>query len=146
MKVYELLEEEDVAVLRSEIDLFAEIILDPYIKNLSSQFVNLDGKEMFDPIWGPVEFNAGEIVLLDSPLIQRLRKIKQLGLASYVYCDADYSRFAHTIGVFSLASEMANIISKRLSRSIGNEERKFMQIVRLAALFHDSGHMYYSYV
>ena len=145
MKVYELLEKKDIADLRGEINSFVEIVLEPYINNIGKQLVNLDEKEIFDPIWGPVEFNAGEIALLDSPLIQRLRKIKQLGLASYVYCDADYSRFSHTIGVFWLAGEMANIIAKRLSQN-NKEERKFVQIVRLAAIFHDSGHMYYSHV
>lgn len=146
MKVYELLEKEDIAVLRKDINSFVELVLEPYINSLGEQFFNLDEKEIFDPIWGPVEFNAGEIVLLDCPLIQRLRKIKQLGLASYVYCDADYSRFAHTVGVFGLAGEMANIIAKRLSQNNRKEERKFVQIVRLAAIFHDSGHMYYSHV
>ncbi len=146
MKVYELLEKEEIVELRNEIYAFADIMLTSYVENLGEQFVNIDEKEIFDPIWGPVAFNTGEVVLLDSPLIQRLRKIKQLGLASYVYCDADYSRFAHTIGVFSLAGEMAEIISKRLSQNKSNEERKFVQIVRLAALFHDAGHMYYSHV
>lgn len=75
-----------------------------------------------------------------------MRRIKQLGSVSYVYCDADYSRFAHTIGVFWLAGEMAEIIAKRLSQNDTNEHRKFVQIVRLAALFHDTGHMYYSHV
>lgn len=146
MKVYELLEKEEIAVLRKEIDSFANEILQPYVNNLGNQFVNSEEKEIFDPIWGPVAFNAGEIAILDSPLLQRLRRIKQLGLASYVYCDADYSRFAHTIGVFWLAGEMAEIIAKRLSQNDTNEHRKFVQIVRLAALFHDTGHMYYSHV
>ena len=146
MKVYELLEKKEIAILRKEIDSFANEMLQSYVDNLSDQFANLDEKEIFDPIWGPVAFNAGEIVILDSPLLQRLRKIKQLGLASYVYCDADYSRFAHTIGVFWLAGEMAEIISKRLSCSGRKDCSKFIQIVRLAALFHDSGHMYYSHV
>lgn len=130
MKVYELLEEEDIAVLRSEIDLFAEIILRPYVENINKQLENserLAGKEIFDPIWGPVEFNAGEIIFLDSPLIQRLRKIKQLGLASYVYCNADYSRFAHTIGVFSLAGQMANIIACRCKEVNGNANGKALK-------------------
>lgn len=130
MKVYELLEKKEIAILRKEIDSFANEMLQSYVDNLGDQFANLDEKEIFDPIWGPVAFNAGEIAILDSPLLQRLRKIKQLGLASYVYCDADYSRFAHTIGVFWLAGEMAEIIAKRLSCSGRNDYQKFIQIVR----------------
>ena len=129
MKVYELLEKKEIAILRKEIDSFANEMLQSYVDNLSDQFANLDEKEIFDPIWGPVAFNAGEIVILDSPLLQRLRKIKQLGLASYVYCDADYSRFAHTIGVFWLAGEMAEIISKRLSCSGRKDCSKLLKML-----------------
>lgn len=146
MKVYELLEKEEIRGLRKEIDLFTEKMLDSYIQKIGSLSKPLENKEIFDPIWGPVEFNVGEIILLDSPLIQRLRKIKQLGLASYVYCDADYSRFAHTIGVFWVASEMAGIINKHLPQKNKANDYNFIQIVRLAAIFHDTGHMYFSHV
>lgn len=145
MKVYELLEKESFTRLRGEINIFTEKLLTEYTQDISENAIHSPSKEIFDPIWGPVEFNAGEILLLDSPLIQRLRKIKQLGLASYVYCGADYSRFAHTIGVFSLAGEMAGIINKQLPDNKKSKEYDYVQIVRLAALFHDAGHMYFSH-
>ena len=52
---------------------------------------------------GTVEFSAADICILDSPLLQRLKRIKQLGLASTDYCNADNSRFSHTIGVTEVA-------------------------------------------
>lgn len=144
--MYDLLEMESFRKLRDEINIFTETLLAGYTENISDKAIHYsENKEIFDPIWGPVEFNAGEILLLDSPLIQRLRKIKQLGLASYVYCGADYSRFAHTIGVFWLAGEMAEIISKQLPEHRKNKKYNCVQIVKLAAIFHDAGHMYFSH-
>ena len=114
MKIHEILEGEEFEKIRNEVDIFAERLLKDYTQNLSDRSSSSAEKEIFDAVWGPVEFNAGEIALLDSPLIQRLRKIKQLGLASYVYCGADYSRFSHTIGVFYLSDKMAEIIHKKI--------------------------------
>lgn len=144
MKIREILENEKFYKMRSEIDNFAQIMLAQYIADIKSNLCYTNEKEIFDVIWGPVEFNSGEILILDSPLIQRLRKIKQLGLASYVYCGADYSRLSHTIGVFYLAGRMAKQIQKYATQ--GQGKYNFVQIVRLAALFHDAGHMYYSHV
>ncbi len=138
MKISEVIRESEFLELREEIFKFAEDMLADYVKNVC----DVGGKEIFDAVWGPVEFNSAEIAILDSPLLQRLRRIKQLGLASYVYCDADYSRFSHTIGVFYLAERMADIISKKRK----SERFNFVQIAKLAALFHDTGHMYFSHV
>lgn len=138
MKISEVIQEPEFSGLREEIFKFVEDMLADYVKNVC----DVGGKEIFDAVWGPVEFNSAEIAILDSPLLQRLRRIKQLGLASYVYCDADYSRFSHTIGVFYLAERMAEIISKKKKW----ERFDFVQIAKLAALFHDTGHMYFSHV
>lgn len=98
MKIGELIQGPEFKNIREEVFKFADSMLSEYTDNL----YDVGGKEIFDAVWGPIEFNSAEVAILDSPLLQRLRKIKQLGLASYVYCDADYSRFSHTIGVFFL--------------------------------------------
>lgn len=140
MKIRELIEEDIFRNIREEVEQFVDDMLEDYLENLSPA----EDKQIFDFVWGSVEFNSGEIAILDSPLIQRLRKIKHLGLASCVYCNADYSRFSHTIGVFFIANKMAQIIKKHdKNDDIGLD---FTQIVRLAALFHDAGHMYFSHV
>jgi len=101
MKMSKLISLPEIKWLKDEIDDFVDIIFEKHKYNDTLEIKLTDGgKEIFDSVWGPVEFNAAEIAILDSPLLQRLRKIKQLGFANYVYCGADYSRFHHTIGVF----------------------------------------------
>lgn len=140
MTIKELLEEAEFKEIRAEIDEFVVQMLEKYLEDIHYT----EDKQIFDFVWGPVEFNSGEIAILDSPLIQRLRKIKHLGLAGYVYCNADYSRFSHTVGVFFIANKMANIIRKNDKNNEG--DFSFVQVARLAALFHDVGHMYFSHV
>lgn len=143
MKIRDILKKDELKDLVSEINIFTEKMLRAYLDELGASF-SCNEKELFDVVWGPVAFNPGEVALIDSPLIQRLRRIKQLGMASYVYSGADYSRFAHTVGVFKLAGDMAKIISQGLPNK--DQAKYYEQIVRLAAIFHDSGHMYYSHV
>jgi HD superfamily phosphohydrolase len=66
---------------------------------------NLEGISAFDPIHGVVDLRdagrdgAGLIAaLLNSPMLQRLRRIKQLGHVSQVYTGADHTRYAHAVG------------------------------------------------
>lgn len=106
-------------------------------------------KDIFDFVWGTVNFSGTEICVLDSPLLQRLRRIHQLGLASSVYCNADSSRFSHTIGVTEVSDRMAKVLKKRLNMTMGEaQENRYDigEIVRLAAIFHDTGHMFFSHV
>lgn len=72
-----------------------------------------------------------ELDVLDSSYVQRLRKVKQLGLSSIVYPTATHSRFSHSLGVLNLSSKMAE------SLELDDVERKS---VRLAGLLHDVGH------
>ena len=81
-------------------------------------------KDIFDSVWGTVNFSGTEICVIDSPLLQRLRRIHQLGLASSVYCNADSSRFSHTIGVTEVSDRMAKVIKKRLNMTIGEGQEK----------------------
>lgn len=92
--------------------------------------------EIRDTIFGFIEPEKDEWSILDSPLLQRLRRIKQLALAYLVYPGALHTRFDHSLGVFYLASVMAD----RLLNS------SYKQIVRLAALLHDVGHGPFSHV
>jgi len=84
-----------------------------------------------DPIYGFIGLTQSEIKLLDTPFLQRLRRIKQLGNTHLVYPSACHSRFEHSLGVLHVASRMAQKL--RLS---DNQIR----IVRYSALLHDIGH------
>lgn len=147
MNIGEVLRKDEFKNIFSEVETFAHNILCEYNDKLNNQKLPKDGKEIFDAVWGTIEFNSAEICLLDSPLLQRLRRIKQLGLASYVYCGADYSRFNHTLGVVFLADKMASKIKRKTENYFDKDKYRYnpVQIARLAAIFHDVGHMVLSH-
>jgi hypothetical protein len=54
-------------------------------------------KIIHDPVWHTIRLEPCEVIIVDSPLLQRLRRVHQLGLAGYVFPGANYSRFEHSI-------------------------------------------------
>lgn len=86
---------------------------------------------------GFVNFNDIETKVLDSRVVQRLRRIRQLAYANLLYPGAVHTRFDHSIGVFHIAGQLANkLIANRDDRSV----------LKLAALLHDIGHGPFSHV
>jgi HD superfamily phosphohydrolase len=79
--------------------------------------------------------------LIDAPEFQRLRRIKQLGLALYTYQGAEHSRFAHSLGVLHLITRVLDRLGENYS--IDEEDRA---AARAAALLHDIGHGSFSHV
>jgi uncharacterized protein len=94
-------------------------------------------RELRDPIHGFIAPTDLEHELIDSPVFQRLRRIRQLAMASLVYPGALHTRFDHSLGAMHVAGKIANAIG------IDSEERR---LVRLAALLHDIGHGPFSHV
>lgn len=100
-----------------------------------------------DPVHNIIRVNTdsaeGRLVvrLVDSPEFQRLRRIRQLGLAFVAYQGAEHSRFTHSLGVFHLAARL--IAKLRTDYRIAPEVQT---AVRLAALLHDIGHGPFSHV
>jgi HD superfamily phosphohydrolase len=81
------------------------------------------------------------VSLIDTPEFQRLRRIRQLGLAYFAYQAAEHSRFTHSLGAYHLA---ARVVAKlRVSYEISAEVQT---AVRVAALLHDIGHGPFSHV
>jgi len=76
---------------------------------------------------------------MDTPEFNRLRRIKQLGLAHYVYPSATHTRFEHSIGVMCLAGKVADI----LGSTVAPREKELLQ---LSGLFHDAGHVAFSHL
>ena len=74
--------------------------------------------------------------LLDTPAVQRLRRIKQLGTAELVYPSANHTRFEHSLGVYHLA--------RRALDHLGIEGKQ-AERVRAAAILHDIGHSPFSH-
>jgi HD superfamily phosphohydrolase len=115
-------------------------------------------KVVHDPLWGTNRFSWRELVLLDTPLLQRLRNIHQTGLAHQVYPSAQHSRFEHSLGVVTIASRIFDALVQRQSDSLetiatalspGTQPSQTLsrlrQELRLAALLHDTGHSLYSH-
>ena len=95
-----------------------------------------------DPIHDLIKINHKLILdLLDTEPMQRLRRIRQLGVASLVYPGAEHSRFAHSLGAFHLAGRMYNQI--RPERKAADYDRL---VVQVAALLHDLGHGPFSHL
>ena len=84
-----------------------------------------------DPVHGYVEVEKFALALLDSPALQRLRYIKQLGFSYLVYPGANHTRFEHSLGTMFLAE----VACRRFGLS--DHERT---LVVAAALLHDIGH------
>ncbi|MBU4222931.1 MAG: HD domain-containing protein [Euryarchaeota archaeon] len=83
-----------------------------------------------DPLYGFIGLTKKEVELLGVPVVQRLRRIKQLGNTHLVYPGACHSRFEHTLGVLHIANRMA----QKLELSDYDTE-----IIRYAAILHDNG-------
>lgn len=87
--------------------------------------------EIRDPVHGYVKLEGLALQLADTPQMQRLRWIKQLGLANLVYPGANHTRFEHSLGAHHLAVLLAEHLGL-------DEEERLM--VGAAALLHDVGH------
>ena len=94
-------------------------------------------KEFSDPIHKFVKAYDCELKLIDTPTLQRLRFIKQLGVAYLVFPSAQHSRFEHSLGTMELAG--------RICQSLGIKDRKLISLYRLAGLLHDIGHLPFSH-
>jgi HD superfamily phosphohydrolase len=105
-----------------------------------------ENKALKDAIWGMIDLEGSEIVVLDSPPLQRLRRIRQLGLAYLTYPTAGYSRFEHTLGAVNQSERMLRAIARRSEEPLRPEIAKAARVVRLAALLHDIGHMPLSHI
>jgi len=81
------------------------------------------------------------VELVDSAEFQRLRRIKQLGLAMFTYQGAEHSRFTHSLGVMHLMTRALDQLG--LEHLIGPEERL---VGRTSALLHDLGHGPFSHL
>jgi len=96
-----------------------------------------------DPLWKNIRVDPLALRLVDTPAFQRLRYVRQLGLAYLVYPGASHSRFEHALGAYHLAQRTLGLFDERdLERELGAEA---CRLVRCAALLHDIGHYPFSH-
>jgi uncharacterized protein len=98
-------------------------------------------KSVSDPVHGTIELSELEARVISTRAFQRLRNVKQLGLAHMVFPGADYSRFSHCLGVCHVTKRTLHIL-RSLGEDITDAEE---QRYRLAALLHDVGHYPFSH-
>jgi len=96
-----------------------------------------------DPLWNNIAVDALAMRLVDTPAFQRLRYVRQLGLAFLVYPGATHSRFEHALGTYHLARRALALLEER--GALMGISRGACEIVRLAALLHDIGHYPFSH-
>ena len=96
-----------------------------------------------DPLWKNVRLDETARQLVDSAPFQRLRYVRQLGLAHLVYPGATHTRFEHALGAWHLASLAGTLLAE--GGSLREVDPSEVRIVRAAALLHDIGHYPFSH-
>jgi len=92
-----------------------------------------------DPIHGTLQVSRAEMAVIDHPAYQRLRFIKQLGLADLAFPGATHTRYSHGLGTQHVATRMLEALLRHYELAAPDAAR-LRQALRLAALFHDLGH------
>ena len=96
-----------------------------------------------DPVFGFLNIPDGAIYhVLQHPYLQRLSRIRQLGLSFFVYPGAMHTRLLHSLGAMHLMQEAINVLSQK-GIGVSNAEA---QAAMLAILLHDVGHGPFSHV
>lgn len=102
-----------------------------------------DFKIINDPVFGFIKIPHGLMLqIIQHPLMQRLTRIKQLGLTSLVFPGAQHTRFQHSIGAFQLMSEAILSLQQKGTFVFDSES----EAVCAAILMHDIGHGPFSHV
>jgi uncharacterized protein len=95
-----------------------------------------------DPIWNNIRVDTLALELVDTPVFQRLRYVRQLGLAYLVYPGATHTRFEHALGAYHLCRIAIGLLRDGAGATISDEE---CTITTIAALLHDVGHYPFSH-
>ncbi|MDQ6738182.1 MAG: HD domain-containing protein [Gemmatimonadota bacterium] len=95
-----------------------------------------------DPIWNNIRVDTLALELVDTPVFQRLRYIRQLGLTYLVYPGATHTRFEHALGAYHLCRVAIGLLRERGIADVSEDE---CSITTIAALLHDVGHYPFSH-
>jgi uncharacterized protein len=96
-----------------------------------------------DPIWNNIRVDELTLRLIDTDIFQRLRYVRQLGLAYLVYPGATHTRFEHAVGTYHLArGTLATMVERE---ELGATRQDEPAVIRAAALLHDVGHYPFSH-
>ncbi len=96
-----------------------------------------------DSVWGTNRYEAFEVALINTPIIQRLRQIHQTAYTQLTYPSASHSRFEHTLGVTTQVGKLFAALENKFSDFSDKKDLlgdDFKRSLRIAALMHDVGH------
>lgn len=132
------------------IDALCEEWLAPVIARVEADPRQYRPKQINDPVWGAIDLRPAEVALLDAPLLQRMRGVRQLGLAQLVFPSATHDRLEHIIGVLGSVDRICDALNRQIDYWNSEHKRAGEAIplisscqrrgLRLAAMFHDIGH------
>ena len=97
--------------------------------------------DIIDPIHDFIRVFDSELTVIDSPIFQRLRRIRQLSGAHLTYPGAQHTRFEHSLGVMHIAGQAGQALQEK-----GFIKSDDISNLRLAALLHDIGHGPFSHL
>ncbi len=127
--------------LAERVDAFVEWLFKDYKPTVPK------GPKVFnDALLGNLLFAQQELAVIDCPVVQRLRRIRQTGLVYYVFPSATHSRFEHSLGAAALSERCFDAIRERAdvegTSFPANADRTSGDLahLRMAALLHDVGH------
>jgi uncharacterized protein len=96
-----------------------------------------------DPLWDNIRLDRAALLALDTPTVQRLRYIRQVGHTFLVYPGATHSRFEHALGAYHLTRRALAALEEL--GEIAPATQEDCLAVRMAALLHDIGHYPFSH-
>ncbi len=99
-------------------------------------------KRIYDPVHHFIELSTAEARLLDCAVMQRLRRLRQLGLAYLAFPSAEHSRFTHALGALAMGTRAFDALLRHGSEFFQNQDDAAYQrrLVRAALILHDVGH------
>jgi HD superfamily phosphohydrolase len=99
-------------------------------------------KRIFDPIHHFIELDDGEVALLNTAPVQRLRRLRQLGLAYLAFPAAEHSRFGHALGALATGDRVLSALRNHSREYFAGEDDYIRQrrLLRTSLLLHDIGH------
>ena len=97
--------------------------------------------DIVDPIHDFIRVYDHELNIIDTPIFQRLRRIRQLSGAHLTYPAAQHTRFEHSLGVMHIASQAGKALNEK-----GILKSDDIDLLRLAGLLHDIGHGPFSHL
>lgn len=97
--------------------------------------------DIVDPIHDFIRVYDHELKIIDNPIFQRLRRIRQLSGAHLTYPAAQHTRFEHSLGVMHIASQAGQALNEK-----GILKSYDIEVLRLSGLLHDIGHGPFSHL